>query len=251
MHIMKETVSPVQRERLHDQVVRHIALRVLRSATSDGHVPLPNEVELTRQLNVSRTVVREAIKVLASKGLVEVRPKTGMRVRPRGEWNLLDPDLLAWQNEVGPDEQFFRELGEVRLIIEIAAAERAAAQADAVDIEALDHWYQQMEQNVDDADAFIAADMQFHAAIVTACHNALLKQMSGAIGTALRTSRLVSIQAPGAAAASLPVHRAVADAIRNHDRIAARAAMERLLVQAAQDVDRVLHDPTTTASSGL
>src|SRR3954453_21356557 len=81
--------------RLHQQVVRVIALRILRSG-AQGDPGLPTEIELSQELNVSRNVVREAAKVLASKGLIEIRPKTGMRIRPRRDWNVFDSDMLGW-----------------------------------------------------------------------------------------------------------------------------------------------------------
>ena len=109
---------------LHGQVVHAIGRRILSGAIRPGEL-LPADPAL----RASRTVLREAIKVLAAKGLVESRPKTGTRVRPPESWNLLDPDVLAWQQEGTPQPVFLRKLTEVRLIIEPAAAERAALRA--------------------------------------------------------------------------------------------------------------------------
>jgi DNA-binding FadR family transcriptional regulator len=81
---------------LHGRVIRELGLRIVGGALPPGS-SLPNEDELGAELGVSRTVVREAVKVLLAKGLVEVRPRTGTRVRPRRSWHLLDPDVVAWQ----------------------------------------------------------------------------------------------------------------------------------------------------------
>src|SRR4051812_45996852 len=101
------------RRGLHGAVVHDIGVRILRGDLRPGDV-LPAEEELGGELGVSRTVLREAIKVLAAKRLVESRPKTGTRVLPRGEWNLIDPDVLAWRLEADPDEQFFADVNELR-----------------------------------------------------------------------------------------------------------------------------------------
>src|SRR5262249_18820510 len=98
---------------LHGQVAHDIGAQILRGDLGPGDV-LPNEADFSARLKVSRTALREAIKVLAAKGLVESRPKTGTRVRPRGEWNLLDPDVLAWQLAAGPVESFVADLFELR-----------------------------------------------------------------------------------------------------------------------------------------
>src|SRR3954469_676249 len=100
------------RRGLHGEIVHEIGLRILRGDLRPGDV-LPGEEELGGELGVSRTVLREAIKVLAAKRLVESRPKTGTRVLPRGEWNLIDPDVLAWRLEADPDEQFFADVNEL------------------------------------------------------------------------------------------------------------------------------------------
>ena len=137
----------------------------------------------------SRTVLREAIKVLAAKGLVESRPKTGTRVRPRPSWNLLDPDVLAWQREGASPAQFLRKLTEVRRIVEPAAAELAAERASARELAGIEDAYRHMESALSgrevDYHAFDLAGMRFHRAIMRACHNDLLEQMSGVVFGAL------------------------------------------------------------------
>ncbi len=120
-----------------------------------------------RKLEVSRSVLRESIKVLASKGLLEVRPKIGITVRPRSDWNLLDPELLVWQFEARMDDQLLRHLVEVRLIVEPAAAGLAAARATSEEIALLRDCYRKMEESVDDRDAYNAADLRFHVAVLT------------------------------------------------------------------------------------
>ena len=110
---MKKSAMPTTRGRmtsaqmyprrgLHGEVVHRIGLKILSGELLPGDV-LPADDELTGELQVSRTVLRESVKVLAAKGLVEARQKTGTRVRPREQWNLLDPDVLAWRFEASPD----------------------------------------------------------------------------------------------------------------------------------------------------
>ena len=109
------------RRGLHREVVHQLGLLVIRGVPAPGET-LPDETALGEQFGVSRTVLREAIKVLAAKGLVEPRPRVGTRVRPRHGWNLLDCDVLSWRFEAGPDETLLREITEIRGIIEPAAA---------------------------------------------------------------------------------------------------------------------------------
>src|SRR6516162_9653538 len=137
----------IRRERLYDQLTRQIALGIMRGSIGKGGSALSTEGDLYRHFRVSRTILREAVKVLAAKGLIEVRPKTGIRARPRNEWNLVDPDLLGWLCEAGVDDLLVRDLCEVRAIVEPAAAELAAARASAEEIEELQHWYRLIEAN--------------------------------------------------------------------------------------------------------
>src|SRR5579859_3319927 len=166
MKARKMDKTDVRIVRLHEQVVRALALRIMLLNRDSEDTTLPTEMELSVELNVSRNIIREAAKVLASKGLIEIRPKTGMRIRHRSDWNLFDPDMLNWQFEVGPDEKFFRDLYDLRSVVEPAAAERAALRATDDEIAELEKCYQHMELAVDDLDAHTAADTQFHATII-------------------------------------------------------------------------------------
>ena len=116
-------------ENLHDRVTHVLALQVLEAEREERTLVFPNEADLCQQLGVSRTIVREAIKVLADKGMVEVRRRLGTRATPRSAWNQLDADILGWRADLGPDAGFLRDLCEVRLAIEPTAAGFAAVRA--------------------------------------------------------------------------------------------------------------------------
>jgi DNA-binding FadR family transcriptional regulator len=229
----------IKRQRLHDQITRYLAIQILRGKLRDGVPGFSSETELSDYLRVSRTALRESIKVLAAKGLLDVRPKVGIRVRPREEWNLMDPDLLAWQGEAGVDDLFIRNLCEVRLIVETAACELAAIRGSKQDFAQIRDAYRQAEAAAHDSMAYGEADINFHNAIFSACSNELLKQMSTSIGKALRSvQRLTRHLSPSV---GLPLHKAVADAICRGDSRGARKAMRTLAVASAETLYGVLH----------
>src|SRR5712692_6133551 len=238
--------SQYPEQSLHGRIVHAIGRRIVRGDLRPGDL-LPAEPEL----RASRTVVREAVKVLAAKGLVESRPKTGTRVRPRDAWNLLDPDVLAWQQDDtadGVNDTLLRKLTEVRRIIEPAAAELAAARAESPEIAALEEAFLLMEQTAQrrggvDVEAFVEADMRFHLVILQACRNDLLEQMSRAVYSALLVSFRSTSQLPGRAKAALPKHRAILDAIRARDPRGAGAAMRHLVQSTARDVEALRKRP--------
>ncbi len=111
---------------LHGRIVHTLGRRILRGEISPG-----DALEAGSVMAASRTALREAIRVLAAKGLVEARPKIGTRVTPRESWNLLDPDVMAWQHGAAPSQAFLRKITEVRGVIEPQAAAFAAERADA------------------------------------------------------------------------------------------------------------------------
>jgi DNA-binding FadR family transcriptional regulator len=230
------------RDGLHGRVVHAIGRQILRGEIRPGEV-----VPLQPGLRASRTVLREAIKVLAAKGLVESRPKTGTRVRPRRSWNLLDPDVLAWQREGAPPAPFLRKLTEVRSIVEPAAAELAAQRATARELAGMEDAFRTMEAALDgrdpDFESFDLADMRFHRAILEGCHNDVLEQMSGVVFGALLVSFRATSRLPGSAKASLPKHRAILEAIRSRDPHMAAQAMKRLVGSTAREIDASLKRP--------
>lgn len=158
---------------LHQAVTKSLALKVIENSTEPKPLIFPNEVELCQQLGVSRSVLREAVKVLAAKRMVEVRPKSGTRARPRNEWNLLDPDLLAWQREAKMHAKFLEDLYEVRLGIEPLACELAAARATPEEITLLGQHLEEMERALDHPQAFVKPDVEFHHTIYQASRNDL------------------------------------------------------------------------------
>jgi DNA-binding FadR family transcriptional regulator len=242
--VTSSTIVPFRKDRLHDRVVRHLALRVIRDYKTNADVFLPTEADLCRQMEVSRTILREAVKVLAARGLLDVRTKTGMRVRPRREWNLTDPELLTALCEAGLDAHTVRAIWEVREAIEPMAAELAADRATPEEIEQIHSILRRMEETMDDWEVFLQADTEFHQAIIAACHNEFLERMCLNICVALHASRGVTAQERKNIEAAMPLHRAIAGAIAHRDGSAARAATTLLLRLTAQQIDAVLRTAT-------
>jgi len=232
----------ITRETLHDKVVRDIALRILAGEWST----LPNETNLGKELNVSRSILRQSVKVLEAKGLIEVGP-TGTRVRPRADWHLLDPQLLEWQAEGGIDQCFFDNLCEIRHIIEPRAAELAALRATPQDIRELQSAFDKMVAGGDDRygrrskEAFIAADLQFHDSVIKASHNELLYQIGTTIRAVLRMSfSITHLTTRERFVDTRPKHKKILDAIAKGDRVAARKHMEELIVSSTARLGKAL-----------
>lgn len=223
------------RSGLHGQIVHAIGRQIL-----SGKIPPGELLPAQSGLPASRTALREAVKVLAAKGLVECRPKTGTRVRPRGSWNLLDPDVLAWQQEGGSPAAFLRKLTELRRVVEPAAAELAAQRAGVPQRARMEAAYRDMEAALADPvdhDAFDQADMRFHLAILAGCRNDLLEQMSHVVYSALIVSFQATSRRAGSARASMPRHRAILDAIQSRDGRAASEAMRTLVQNTAREIE--------------
>src|SRR5262245_8184100 len=212
----------------------------MRGKIGQGEPGMSTEGDLCRHFNVSRTILRESVKVLAAKGIIELRPKTGISVRPRSEWNLVDPDLLGWLCEAGVDDLFIRDLCEVRLIVEPAAAELAAARASDDEIAALLEWYRLIESNTHNDDVRLDADRNFHSTIFTACHNVFLAQMNSTIRVAIRATQQIAVHLIDVMEESVLAHKEVAQAIARRDSPGARGAMERLVKQSTSHIHRVL-----------
>jgi DNA-binding FadR family transcriptional regulator len=201
---------------------------------------VPPEPTLCEELGVSRTVVREAVKSLVAKGLVSTGPKVGTRVLPSDQWNWFDPDVVAWQGKAGLTREFLRDLQELRRIVEPAAVRLAAERATPADLAHIEAAYAGMKDAIDNGGDYVRHDLAFHQGLIAACHNRMVVQMSKALGALLRTSFEISTTRPDGPASSLPLHRAVLDAVikRNPDK--AERAAQVLIDGARDDIEEVL-----------
>jgi DNA-binding FadR family transcriptional regulator len=157
-------MRPVKRASLHEQITAKLGIAILSGELKEGDVS--SETALRRSLGVSRTILRESLKVLVSKGLLTLRPKVGVRIRSRRDWNLFDPDVLAWQAETVVDREFIRTLCEVRLIVETAGAALAAVRGSPEEKAAISSCFARMESNFSSKPAYDEADIAFHGAIL-------------------------------------------------------------------------------------
>jgi DNA-binding FadR family transcriptional regulator len=219
-------------------------LDLLGAAIVGGHYPagtgIPPEPLLGEELGVSRTVVREAIKSLAAKGLVSTGPKVGTRVLPEDHWNWFDPDVVAWQAKAGLTREFLRDLQELRRVVEPAAVRLAAERATPADIAGIEAAYAGMKKAVEEGGDYVTYDLRFHQGLLRACHNRMVVQMSKALGALLRTSFEISTTRKDGPRNSLPLHRAVLDAVIARDCAAAERAILVLIDGAREDIDTVL-----------
>jgi DNA-binding FadR family transcriptional regulator len=220
---VSSTASTYTGRNLHGQVVNELGRRVVSGVYAAGAL-LPNEEQLCLELQVSRTALREAVKVLAAKGLLESRPRIGTRVRARELWNLLDPDILAWRCATGADAEFLRHLTELREIIEPAAASLAAKSRSEAQLHDLELAFNAME-GAEDIGQWVEADLAFHTAVLRATNNPLLMPLAAIIGSALESLLGVSARSAGDFKRALPDHQKVFEAIRQGD---AQSALHRM-----------------------
>lgn len=201
---------------------------------------IPPEPTLCEEFGVSRTVVREAVKSLVAKGMLVTGPKVGTRVLAADQWNWFDPDVVAWQTRSGLTREFLRDLQELRRVIEPAAVRLAAARATAADLAGIEAAYAGMKDAIEQGGDYVKHDLAFHQGLLRACHNRMVVQMSKAIGALLRTSFEISTTKPQGPALSLPLHRAVLDAVAARDADRAERAILVLIDGAAADIELVL-----------
>jgi DNA-binding FadR family transcriptional regulator len=190
--------------------------------------PFPTEANLARQHAVSRSVTREAVKMLTAKGLLTARPRKGTSVQPPASWNLFDPDVLRWLLERKFSLDLLRQFTELRIAIEPAAAALAARAADAEGIAEIQAGFDRMAAAEEGDDDPLDADIAFHIAILRASANPFYAQFQDVVTTALRTSIRFTNRFKGRTA-SLPQHHAVLAAIEAHQPEQAHAAMSGLI----------------------
>ncbi len=210
----------------HGHVARTIGIEIMAGTYRSGQ-RLPHETELLAQFGVSRTVLREAIKTLAAKGLVAARARTGTVVTPPEQWNMFDADVLSWKTAQGMDQTFHGDLTEIRLALESRAAALAARHRGEGDLVEMRAAIDLMRNATGSRRQFAEADLAFHQAIAKASGNVLLRSVSGVIETALVASFTMSSPIHDMALHELNVssHERIVDAIEARSEEDAAAAM--------------------------
>jgi DNA-binding FadR family transcriptional regulator len=225
---------------IHGQVAHSIGGRIVSGDIPVGSL-LPREAELAEKFEVSRQAVREALKVLAAKGLVQSRRRTGTRVLPRSDWNLFDPDVLAWHPQTSGTSRLLVDLAELRMLIEPAAAESAAVRGSEAAIASVATALEVMRGNSDHPEIFQRADADFHVAIFAAGGNEFIAHLAEILGPLLQASFRIQDEARGAliARSVVPLHEAVYEAIVARDGTRARNMMTELLLQAERNAAEI------------
>lgn len=211
--------------------------------------PFPTEAEIAKAYGVSRSVTREAVKMLTAKGLVSARPRQGTMVQPSGTWNLFDTDVLRWTLERKFSVELLRHFNELRIAIEPEAASLAARHHEAADLELIREGLARMEAAERGLDDTLEADIAFHVAILKASKNPFYNQFRSMVATALKTSIRFTNRIKGRSA-SVADHGAVADAIAARDPEAARLAMRRIIGDVLDLIGEVETVPGVEAEAG-
>ena len=224
---------------VHGHIVDRLGEAVVSGQYAVGE-SLPPEPLLCEEFGVSRTVIRESVKSLVAKGLLVTGPKLGTRVLAEEQWNWFDPDVVGWHSRAGLTPEFLRDLQELRRVIEPAAVAMAAQRATPEDIAEIETAYAGMKHAIEHGGDYVTNDLRFHQGLLRACHNRMMVQMSKALGALLRTSFEISTTRPDGTALSLPLHRAVLDAVIARSPQKAEKAVLVLIDSAREDIDAVL-----------
>jgi DNA-binding FadR family transcriptional regulator len=219
---------------IHSGIAHDLGIDIVSGKYPPGTL-LSAEERFSTENKVSRGTYREAIRILAAKGLVYSRTKSGTRVRERASWNMLDLDVLAWMFESQPSETFVRDIFELRGIVEPAAAALAATRRDGRELARMGHALQEMERLGLQSAEGRAADQTFHYLILEATRNEPLVTLSSSIAAAVEWTTVFARREKTRLRDPMPDHFAVYDAIVRGDSEAARSLMARLVANAFTD----------------
>lgn len=237
--------APARRKphNFHAHVMYTLGTAIVGGTYKEGQI-LPGDSDLIDQFGVSRTVLREALKTLSAKGLVEARARVGTRVLPRARWNMFDSDVLLWHLDSGISFEFIASLAEIRMAVEPDAAALAAERRSDEQADELMGWLRGMATKGQSAEDFARNDVGFHRVVAEASGNPFMVSLSSVVEIALMASFTISSPMEGGAAfdKAVRLHRNIAEAIAAKDPEMARVAMRQAI---QSGVDRA----TTTLGS--
>ncbi len=227
---------------VHGNTVDHLGAAIVSGRYAAG-AAMPPEPRLCEELGVSRTVIRESVKSLVAKGLVSTGPRVGTRVLSEDNWNWFDADVILWKSRSGITREFLRDLRDLRRVLEPAAVRMAAERATAAELAEIEAAFAAMRRALDEGGDSVACDLRFHQGLLRASHNRMIVQMNNVLGALLRTSFEISTSRKDGARASLPLHRAVLNAVIARNPAKAERATLALIDSADRDIEAVLASP--------
>jgi DNA-binding FadR family transcriptional regulator len=221
--------------RLHGTIARDLGIAITAGKYQPGDL-LTGEVASSERLEVSRAAYREAVRILAAKGLVESKPKVGTKVSARNKWHMLDPDVLAWTFENEPDLDLFESLFELRNIVEAAAAALAAVRRTKEDLDTMRSGIERMTQFTLATEAGRQGDQDFHAALLHATGNPYIMSLTTGVNAAVNTTTVFKQRDHPLPRDPVPDHLRVFQAIADKDAAKAQKEMSVLIRLALADV---------------
>jgi DNA-binding FadR family transcriptional regulator len=241
MGLLETGIRGTRQGSSHTMVVEALGASIVSGEIAEGAV-LPGDQELMLRYGVSRTVLREAMKTLAAKGLVAARSRVGTWVRSRDDWNFLDGSVLGWRLGAGMDAEFVSHLAEMRLALEPAAAALAARHATSDEIVALYGLAARMDDAGHSRESFARADLEFHLAIARMSRNPFMRSVSSLIEAALTVAFQLSSPAltPQGIVSSAAEHLAIVHAIAARDETRVSEAMRKVILTGAGRIRDVL-----------
>jgi len=241
MNFHKTIPGSNHNRRLQGSLAQQLGVMILTGELPQGHV-FPGEIEYSEQLGISRSVLREAFRILAAKGLIDSRPKSGTRVSPRQRWSLLDPDLLAWQFESEPSPRFVRDLFELRMVVEPAAAAFAAKRRSRQQVEQMSNALDEMAAHGLATEEGRSADQRFHLIMLEATGNDAIIALASSIMAAIAWTTIFKQRKRALPRDPIPEHRTLLAAIAAGSASKSRAAMAELVRLALADTELSLND---------
>lgn len=221
--------------RLHGTIARDLGVAITAGKYQPGDL-LIGEIASSEKLDVSRTAYREAVRILAAKGLVESKPKVGTKVTSRERWHLLDPDVLAWAFETEPDIDLLESLFELRDIVEAAAAALAATRRTSGHLDRMRDAIERMARHTLATPEGRQADQDFHATLLEATGNPYIASLTTGVNAAVDTTTMFKQRDRPLPRDPVPDHLRVFQAIADRDTDRAQEEMRTLIRLARQDI---------------